>query len=40
MFAPESLVWVAAVTAVIWVGLFAYCLALDRRVRRLEEGEE
>jgi CcmD family protein len=33
----ESLVWVAAVTTVIWLGLFAYCLALDRRVRRLEE---
>jgi len=37
MPAPESLVWVAAVTVVIWVGLFLYCLALDRRVRRLEE---
>lgn len=36
----ESLVWVAAVTAIIWVGLFAYCLALTRRVRRLEEREE
>ena len=36
---PASLVWVAAVTVVIWLGLFAYCLALARRVRRLEEGE-
>ena len=36
---PESLVWVAAVTVVIWIGVFAYCLALDRRVRRIEEGE-
>lgn len=35
----ESLVWVAAVTIVIWAGLFLYCLGLDRRVRRLEEGE-
>jgi CcmD family protein len=25
------------VTVVIWLGVFAYCLALDRRVRRLEE---
>ncbi len=33
----ESLVWVAAVTIVIWLGIFVYCLALDRRVRRLEE---
>jgi len=37
MPAPESLVWVAAVTIVIWAGIFVYCLALDRRVRRLEE---
>lgn len=35
----ESLFWVAAVTVVIWAGLFLYCLGLDRRVRRLEEGE-
>ncbi len=33
----ESMVWVAAVTVVIWLGLFAYCLTLERRVRRLEE---
>jgi CcmD family protein len=33
----NSLVWVAAVTVVIWLGLFAYCLGLARRVRRLEE---
>lgn len=39
MPAAESLFWVAAVTTVIWLGVFAYCLALDRRVRRLEEGE-
>jgi CcmD family protein len=39
MPAAESLVWVAAVTAVIWAGVFFYCLALERRVRRLEEGE-
>jgi CcmD family protein len=37
MPAAESLFWVAAVTVIIWVGLFSYCLALDRRVRRLEE---
>jgi hypothetical protein len=35
----ESLFWVAAVTIVIWAGLFLNCLRLDRRVRRLEEGE-
>ena len=35
----ESMIWVAAVTVVIWVGVFAYCLSLDRRVRRLEEEE-
>jgi hypothetical protein len=39
MPAAESLIWVAAVTIVIWGGLFLYCLGLDRRVRRLEEGE-
>lgn len=39
MPAPESLIWVAAVTAIIWVGLFAYCVALSRRVRRLEGDE-
>jgi len=36
---PESLIWVAAVTTVIWLGLFVYCIALDRRVRRLEEDQ-
>ncbi len=35
----ESLVWIAGVTTIIWVGLFAYCLALTRRVRRLEGDE-
>jgi CcmD family protein len=39
MPAAESLFWVAAVTIVIWAGIFMYCLGLDRRVRRLEEGE-
>jgi CcmD family protein len=39
MPAAESLFWVAAVTIVIWAGLFLYCIGLDRRVRRLEEGE-
>jgi CcmD family protein len=39
MPAAESLFWVAAVTTVIWAGLFFYCLGLARRVRRLEEGE-
>ncbi len=34
-----SLFWVAAVTVVIWLGIFVYCLALDRRLRKLEEGE-
>ena len=33
----ESLVWVAAVTIVIWLGIFVYCISLERRVRRLEE---
>lgn len=36
---PESLFWVAAVTVLIWVGLFGYCLGLARRLRRLEEAE-
>jgi CcmD family protein len=39
MPAPQSLIWVAAVTTVIWLGLFAYCLGLERRVRRLEEDQ-
>jgi CcmD family protein len=39
MPAAESLVWVAAVTIVIWAGVFVYCLGLDRRVRNLEDGE-
>jgi CcmD family protein len=39
MPAAESLFWVAAVTTVIWVGVFIYCLGLDRRVRSLEDGE-
>jgi CcmD family protein len=33
----ESMIWVAAVTVVIWLGLFVFCLSLDRRIRRLEE---
>ena len=40
MPAPESLFWVAAVTTVIWLGLFSYCLSLAKRVRRLEEEQE
>lgn len=39
MPAQESLFWVAAVTGVIWVGVFFYLVRLDRRLRRLEEGE-
>lgn len=39
MPAADSLTWVAAVTIVIWLGVFVYCLGLDRRVRRLENGE-
>ncbi len=35
----DSLLWVAAVTLVIWAGVFFYCLRLDRRLRRLEEQE-
>jgi hypothetical protein len=33
----ESMIWVAAVTVVILLGLFVFCLSLDRRIRRLEE---
>lgn len=36
---PESMFWVAAVTTVIWLGIFVYLLGLDRRVHRLEEDE-
>ncbi len=36
---PESLFWVAAVTVVIWVGIFLYCLRLERRLQRLERGQ-
>jgi CcmD family protein len=39
MPASESLIWVAAVTMVIWAGVFAYCVGLERRVRSLEDGE-
>ena len=35
----DSILWVAAVTLVIWVGVFFYCLHLDRKVRQLEEHE-
>lgn len=35
----ESLFWVAAVTLGIWLGIFFYCLGLDRRLRKLEEEE-
>jgi len=35
----DSILWVAAVTLVIWVGVFFYCFSLDRRLRQLEEQE-
>lgn len=38
MSPASSLVWIAVVTGVIWVGIFLFCLSLDRRIRRLEEG--
>ena len=34
----SNLVWVAAVTGIIWLGIFLYLVALDRRIRRLEGG--
>ncbi|MGC8915850.1 MAG: hypothetical protein ACP5NF_02575 [Thermoanaerobaculum sp.] len=40
MPAPESLFWVAAVTIGIWVGVFLYCLGLERRLGKLEEEEQ
>lgn len=39
MPASDSLIWVTAVTVVIWAGIFVYCVGLDRRIRRLEGGE-
>lgn len=39
MPASDSLIWVTAVTVVIWAGIFVYCIGLDRRIRRLEGGE-
>jgi CcmD family protein len=39
MTESSNLVWVALVTGLIWVGIFAYCLTLDRRIRHLEEGQ-
>jgi CcmD family protein len=39
MPAPESLFWVAAVTIAIWLGIFLYCLGLERRLHKLEEEE-
>ncbi len=33
----SSMFWLAVVTIVIWAGIFAYCLGLGRRLRRLEE---
>jgi CcmD family protein len=38
MSVTTGLIWVAVVTAVIWVGIFVFCLTLDRRIRSLEEG--
>ncbi len=37
MDATSSLTWVALVTGIIWIGLFFFCLTLDRRIRRLED---
>lgn len=39
MPAAESVFWVAAVTIGIWVGIFLYCLGLERRLARLEQEE-
>lgn len=33
----ESLLWVAGVTIGIWVGIFLYCLGLERRLSKLEQ---
>ncbi len=30
--------WIVAVNLVIWTGIFAYVLFLDRKVRALEDG--
>jgi CcmD family protein len=38
MNVTTGLYWVAGVTSVIWIGIFIFCLTLDRRIRRLEEG--
>jgi len=38
MSVTSGLVWVAVVTGIIWLGIFFFCLTLDRRIRRLEEG--
>lgn len=37
MSESSSMLWVAMVMVVIWAGIFAYCLGLDRRLRRMEE---
>lgn len=39
MSMSSSMLWLAVVMVVVWGGVFAYCLGLDRRVRRLEEDE-
>jgi CcmD family protein len=37
MSESSSMLWVAVVMVVIWSGIFAYCLGLDRRLRRMED---
>lgn len=39
MSMSSSVFWLAVVMVVIWGGIFAYCIGLDRRLRRLEEEE-
>lgn len=36
----EPNIVVMIVTLIIWVGLFGYMMALDRKVKRLEEHNE
>lgn len=33
----SDLAGIALVTSIIWVGLFAYLFAIDRKVRKMEE---
>ncbi len=37
MSESSSMLWVAVVMVVIWGGIFAYCLGLDRRLRHMED---